>query len=330
MMNELYRGQRRRRNSGRARELLKGKRLPCYTRARGDAMNPYTEIVENAKKHIKRNIEKGVNPDDTARAVNYSLKQLNRIFTMHTGLTIGEYIRWNKLAKALFELKYTDYAIVDISLKYGYDSQEGFTRAFKDIFSINPGEYRKTKHPVAAKNWRINQLIHQEAHNASDEGLYKRGNVDSWIIMKPNRIWVSGRQNTGKLHPSKFYSLPEDDLTKRVFSLSDTIGEGGAYFPSDDYSGLSFGVEVAEDYPLELLYGFITTRMPQSKYVVFNYPKYPMENHGDAIRSTWDAQMDYDITAQGLAWDMKKKPVFENDNTEMGYTIWFPARDAEK
>jgi len=313
-----------------SKNIKKEKVLRVVLMLGGDAMNPYTEIVEYAKKHIEHNIEKGVNPDETARAVNYSLKQLNRIFTMFTGLTIGEYIRWNKLAKALFELKYTENPIVDISLKYGYDSQEGFTRAFKDNFSINPGEYRKTKHPVTAKNWHVNQFIHQEAHNASDEGLYKRGNVDNWIIMKPNRIWVSGRKNTGKLHPSKFYSLPGDDLMKRVFSLSDTVGGGGAYFPSDDYSGLSFGVEVAEDYPLELLNGFEITRVPQSKYVVFNYPKYPVENHGDAIRSTWGAQKDYDITAQGLTWNMDNMPVFEDDNEETGYTLWFPACDAEK
>lgn len=290
-------------------------------------MSQNQEIVKSIKNYIDSKIECNVSPDDASKVLNYSLKQLNRIFFMSTGITVSEYIRWNKLVKSLFELKYTDNSIIDIAIKYGYESQESYTRAFKDNFALNPGEYRKTKQQIIAKNWHINEFIHQEAHNAFDEGLRVRGNVENWIIVKPERIWVSARRNTGKLQPGKFYNLPGDELLKRVFTLPDIISGGGAYFPSDDYSGLSFGVEVAEDYPLELLKGFEIIRVPQSKYVVFNYPRYPIENHGDAIYSTWHAQKDYDITALGLKWNLKKMPIFEDDDNEVGYTLFFPVTE---
>ncbi len=290
-------------------------------------MNKYQEIVEATKKYIESNIECSVSPDDAAKEINYSLRQLNRIFSMSTGITVGEYIRWSKLAKSLFELKYSDNPVIDIALKYGYESQESYTRAFKDNFSLNPGEYRKTKQQVTAKNWHINQFIHQSAHNALAEGLYRRGNVDNWIIMKPDRIWVSGRRNTENLPSGKFYDVCErEGIMRKVGALSNVISICGAYFPSNDNSGLCFGAEVEEDYPPELLSEFEIFRVPQSKYVVFNYPKYPMENHGDAIYSTWHAQKDYDIAAQGMKWNLKKMPIFEDDD-EMGYVLFFPVSD---
>lgn len=291
-------------------------------------MNKYQEIVEAAKKYVDSNIEYQVSPDDVAKETNYSLRQLNRIFARSTGITVGEYIRWSKLAKSLFELKYSDNPVIDIALKYGYESQESYTRAFKDNLSLNPGEYRKTKQQVIAKNWYINQFIHQSAHNALDKGLFRGGNVDSWIIVKPDRIWVSARRNTENLQAGKFYDIcGREGIIRKVGALSNVISIGGAYFPLIDNNGLCFGAEVEEDYPLELLSEFEIFRVPQSKYVVFNYPKYPIENHGDAIYSTWHAQKDYDIAAQGLEWNLKKMPIFEDDDDEMGYTLFFPASD---
>ncbi|MDF2544084.1 MAG: DNA-binding protein AraC-type, partial [Herbinix sp.] len=238
--------------------------------------------------------------------------------------------RWSKLAKSLFALKYSDNPVIDIALKYGYESQESYTRAFKYNFSLNPGEYRKTKQQVTAKNWHMNQIIHQSAHNALDEGLFRCGTVDNWKIVKPDRIWVSARRNTENLPAGKFYGICEQEgIIRKVSTLSNVISIGGAYFPSNDNSGLCFGAEVEDDYPLELLseFEFEIFRVPQSKYVVFNYPKYPIENHGDAIYSTWYAQKDYDISAQGLEWNLEKMPIFEDDDDEMGYTLFFPASD---
>lgn len=291
-------------------------------------LNKYKEIVEAVKKYVESNIECAISSDDVAKEVKYSLRQLNRIFSMSTGITVSEYIRWNKLAKSLFELKYSDNSVIDIALKYGYESQEGYMRAFKDNFSLNPGEYRKTKLQVSAKNWHINQFIHQSAHNALYEGLCRFGNVDNWIIVKPDRIWVSARMNTTNLPPGEFYNACErEGVVSKTSSLSDIISMGGAYFPSNDNIGLCFGAELKDDFPLELMSGFEIIRVPQSKYVVFNYPKYSIENHGDAIYSTWKSQKDYDIAAQGLKWTFGKMPIFEVDDEETGYTLFFPVSD---
>jgi len=293
-------------------------------------MSYYNEVTEAAIKYIEQNIETGVTADDTAKASNYSLKQLNRIFYSVTGLTISEFIRCKKLTKALFELKYNNETIVDIAIKYGYESQEAFTRSFKDSFSTTPGEYRKIKKEITSKNWHINQFIHQTAHDFLTKNYYKHEKVDSWVITKPDRIWVSVRRNIENLHPAKFYDLcGMEGVMDKADQIPNYVMAGGAYLPNfNDDSRVCFGVEVDENYPLELVSEFEIYHIPQCKYIVFNCPPYPIENHGDVIYSAWTAQKNYEIEANGLKWEMDKAPIYEDDDPEeTGYTLWFPVSE---
>jgi AraC-like DNA-binding protein len=313
------------------------------------------EVSEFAKKYIERNIEKDITPDDAARTANYSLKQLNRIFSMTTGLTLGEYIRWYKLTQTLFELKYSEMSIIDIAFKYGYESQEAFTRAFKDVFSLNPGKFRKSKHEVVAKNGHISKFIHDEEHKYYyRKNIYLRVNVESWIITKPNRIWASVRRNSDNLSVHKFYKNCEcEGVMQKAFSIPNVIFEGGAYLPTEIYNNekwqeylqakiegnrsngyrwfrkweLSFGIEVEENYPLKNLPGFEIIKIPESKYVVFNCKINSCNNQHDAINSAWNAQKDYDVASNGLKWAFDKIPYFEAEEKETGYTLWFPVSE---
>lgn len=60
-------------------------------------------------------------------------------------MTVIEYIRMRRLANASATLLYTSERILDIALYYQFESQESFTRAFKVIYKLPPGQYRKGK-----------------------------------------------------------------------------------------------------------------------------------------------------------------------------------------
>ena len=315
-------------------------------------MNHYMEVSKSVKMFIERNSEKDITPDDAAKAANYSLKQLNRIFSLTTGLTLGEYIRWYKLTQALFELKYSKMPIIDIAFKYGYESQEAFSRAFKSVFSVNPGKYRKKRHEVIPQNGHISKLIHDEEHKYYyRKGIFSRLNVESWIITKPNRIWAGVRRNNDNLRVNKFYEACEcEGIMQKVSSIPNVIIEGGAYLPTEIYNNdkwseylqakidgdksngyrwfrkweLCYGFEVEENYPLDILRDFEIIKIPQSAYIVFNCKKNSDSSFDDVVGSTWSAQKDYDVASFGLKWAFDKIPYFEADDKELGYTLWFP------
>ena len=60
--------------------------------------------------------------------------------------SLGRYIRERKLLLAARDLRDTDQKVYDICLKYGFDSQQTFTRIFTRTFSQPPGAYRKENH----------------------------------------------------------------------------------------------------------------------------------------------------------------------------------------
>ena len=67
---------------------------------------------------------------------------LQRIFYSFFGKTIGSYIRERKLTEAGTDIKKGE-KVSCVANKYGYESQESFTRAFKKFHGVNPGVAKK-------------------------------------------------------------------------------------------------------------------------------------------------------------------------------------------
>ena len=67
---------------------------------------------------------------------------LQRIFYSLVGKTIGTYIRERRLTEAGTDIKNGE-KVIDVAIKYGYESQESFTRSFKKFHGVNPGTAKK-------------------------------------------------------------------------------------------------------------------------------------------------------------------------------------------
>lgn len=105
-------------------------------------MNRIT-VLEMAVEYIENNIYSRLNYDDIASHAFCSSYHFQRMFAAVFGLTLGEYIRARKMTLAAAELKNEDSRIIDIALKYGYESQEGFARAFTKFHGITPSQARR-------------------------------------------------------------------------------------------------------------------------------------------------------------------------------------------
>ena len=76
--------------------------------------------------------------EDAARHLHMSNYHFHRLFSMLTGMTANEYIRSRRLSMAGQELIMSDAKIIDIALKYGYDSPDGFAKAFYRFHGVTP------------------------------------------------------------------------------------------------------------------------------------------------------------------------------------------------
>ena len=84
----------------------------------------------------------------------YSPAMFSRIFSIMTDMTLAEYIRLRKLTESAIALRETQEKVIDIAVKYGYESPDAFTAAFKSFHGSTPSEVRK------GKPYRVFSSIH--------------------------------------------------------------------------------------------------------------------------------------------------------------------------
>lgn len=105
-------------------------------------MNVQKEAVREVLDYIEKNIEKEISLDHLSKNIGYSKFHLNRVFTKQTGITIYKYLQSRRLTIAAEKLVKTDKAITQIAYEAGYDTQQSFSFAFKQLYLYPPKTYR--------------------------------------------------------------------------------------------------------------------------------------------------------------------------------------------
>lgn len=96
--------------------------------------------LNKAIDYIEDNLDKELDPAVAARLAACSVFHFQRMFAYITGVTLSEYIRRRRMTKAAFELVNGNVKIVDLALKYGYDSPTAFNRAFQSVHGVSPSK----------------------------------------------------------------------------------------------------------------------------------------------------------------------------------------------
>ena len=106
------------------------------------------EIIDEVDGCIKREDDEALALKALSERMGYSEYHMSRRFSEISGMQFRDYLRLRRLAFALKELRDSRAGILEIAVKYGFSSQEAFTRAFKAAYGITPAEYRKKPVPV--------------------------------------------------------------------------------------------------------------------------------------------------------------------------------------
>lgn len=98
--------------------------------------------LNDVVKYIETNLTGEISLKKICQILCVNEYTLHRIFSFIAGITLTEYIRNRKLSMAGLELLNSDMKIIDLSIKYGYDSPVAFSRAFKRFHNINPSQVK--------------------------------------------------------------------------------------------------------------------------------------------------------------------------------------------
>ena len=103
----------------------------------------WVKTIEDAIEYIEGNITEDLTVGRIAEEVNTSAFYFQRGFSMLCGYTVGEYVRMRRLSLAGEELLSSDVKIIDLAVKYGYDSPDSFTKAFTRFHGSTPTDVRR-------------------------------------------------------------------------------------------------------------------------------------------------------------------------------------------
>lgn len=104
-------------------------------------MNTF-QIMNEVINYIEDNITGNIDYKKASQIASCPINQFQRFFAYITNITLSEYVRRRRLTLCAFELQGSKVKIIDVALKYGYDSHSSFSRAFRDFHKISPTQAR--------------------------------------------------------------------------------------------------------------------------------------------------------------------------------------------
>lgn len=106
--------------------------------------------LNEALGYIEENLAGEISYDQAAKIACCSTYHFQRMFSYIADVPLAEYIRRRRITLAAFDLQSSKEKVIDIALKYGYDSPTSFNRAFQNVHGVSPTEARSKGVPLKA------------------------------------------------------------------------------------------------------------------------------------------------------------------------------------
>ena len=281
----------------------------------------WIEGMGSAVDYIENHLLEELPPEDIAAQAHVSSFYFQRAFALLCGITVGEYIRLRRLTLAGSELRATDTKVIDIAMKYGYDSPDSFGKAFVRFHGVTPSAVRK-EGATARSYAPLKIKFTLEGGFIMD---YKIVEKESFTIMGVARMF---RNETGMAEIPKFW-----DEHYKTGKGEIVCGMYGVCIESADKSN-EFEYLIADNYLpwKDIPDGFVCRTIPKHTWAVFpckGAMPLALQNVNKQIYSEWlpnsrdyEIAGGYDIEMYSPASDYKNGTQDENYYCE----IWVPVR----
>ena len=259
-------------------------------------MNYYDQL-NKVIDEIEMKLTQEINYKDLAKIIGTSSYTLQRIFAFLTGITLTEYIRKIRLSKAGEELLSTNIKIIDLAIKYQYDSPISFSNSFKKMHGISPQtlrknnlrlkifpkiEFKPTTDIIEELEYRVINLNKQKLYGITT-GIIQETNSkairDLFDKSREEKIldFIIENSNKNELYYGACARIYDNDLTKNIqyYILGKTPRKDFVSIEIPKATWACFKVKNKKQIDILKLYNTIYTKwLPSSKYTeILNYPQ---------------------------------------------------------
>lgn len=170
---------------------------------------------------IEEKIQERLTVEMLAAGINFSKYHYQRTFRETVGDTVMGYVTRRKLYLAAGELAETKDSVLEVALKYGYDSHEGFTRSFKAHIGVTPTEYRKYHSAIRFPERRKEQCT--MVHSKHADELIKE--LNSLIVQAKETAADTKKYQDADVQPAAFYGQFWELAAARVEKMAEELGK---------------------------------------------------------------------------------------------------------
>lgn len=269
----------------------------------------YINELQKAIDYIEDNLENNINFEIVAKEVGMSAFYFHRIFSSVIGISPTAYIRNRRLTVAAQEISKNNENILDIALKYGFESHEAFSRAFKNFHGVVP-KMAKTDGNEFKNFSKANLDIEVNANNILS---YR---IESKDIIKISAFFRKFNIENKDEIPKYWKELKESRTLEKISNnyKKDLLGICIGTQSDFEYK-YGIGIEQTED--VETNIEMETIEIPKSAWVVFKCKGQDEKN----INELWTRiYIEFFITSsykQCMDIDFE---LYDDENTE----IWIP------
>lgn len=293
-------------------------------------------IVLEIDRNIREQNDEALTLANLSGFLGYSEYYVSRKFREISGMQLRDYLRNRRLAFALKDIRDTETGILDIALKYGFSSNEAFTRAFKNAYGTSPSEYRKHPSPVVLRT--VIKPFDCYLLEIGGTGMAESSNeVKTYFVTIPKHKFLHIR-NYESIGYFDFWqkqsAVPGQDC-ETICGLLDSIkgklddvggsesdagsGQLMAFINQPEGRICSWGIPLAEAYGVRLPFdykGEVPKQMQlmdvaEGEYIVFEHGPFDFETENAAVEEKIEKAMrEFDYPQSGYELDTSQGRVF--------------------
>ena len=266
-------------------------------------MEEHIEAVQRMQDYIDGHLEQTISMADLAKAAGYSPWYAYRLFHSLLHMTPAVYIRRLRLSRSALRLRDEKAKIIDIAYDSGFESVDGYQRAFYKEFGCHPYEYSVNPTPIYLfKPYGVKYAKQKDGKEMSEVK-----SVFIQVVEKPARKVIIKRGKAAK----EYFQYCEEvgcDVWGLLCSMKSISGEPVCLWLPEQYikegtSEYVQGVEVPLDFDGQIPEGFDVIELPKCKYMMFQGEPFAEEDFEEAILQVLNAIQKYNPETVGYRWD---------------------------
>lgn len=251
--------------------------------------------------YIESNLTGDISYDKAAQIACCSTYHFQRMFSFISEVTLSEYIRRRRLTLAALDLQSGNIKVIDVAFKYGYESPEAFSRAFRKMHGVKPLSARDIGVTLKA----FPKMTFSISIKGDAEMNYRIEKREAFDVFGVSTEISTDQEKAFEQVPLFLKRCDEDGTTDAINSVLGLFSDHYTISALYNYSETKFNYMLCNYLPkgMSIPSGFTSLHVPPATFAIFDVPSFEIQTMWKRIFSEWFPTSGYEAV-EGIQFEM--------------------------